>query len=69
MIGQSQLMVMGMVVEQRLAGFHAEAERQRLGRSAEQGADRRRAWSDLAAVAVVVALVLLLAANVAVGAA
>jgi hypothetical protein len=63
MIGQSHLIVMGMVAEQRIAALHAEAERHRLGRLTQPGADRHRSWPDLAALAVVFALVLL-AANV-----
>jgi hypothetical protein len=70
MIGQSHLFVMGMVTEQRVADFHAEAERHRLARLAPPRADRRQAWPDLAAVvAVITVLALLLAANFAVGAA
>jgi hypothetical protein len=69
MTGPPHLIVIGMVTEQRLADFHAEAERHRLGRVAQQGADHRRVWPELAAVAVVLALALLLVANVAVGAA
>jgi hypothetical protein len=69
MSGQPHLIVMGMIVEQRLADFHVEVERLRLARLAQQSADRRQAWPDLAAVvAVVLVLVLaLLAADVAIG--
>ena len=68
MTGQSHLIVIGMVAEQRRADFHAEAERHRLGRLALQHAEGRRAWPEVAeAVAVVVALALLITANFAVG--
>jgi hypothetical protein len=69
MSGQPHLIVMGMIVEQRLADFHVEAERLRLARLAQQCAGRRQAWPDLAAVAAVVLVLVLalLAADVAVG--
>jgi hypothetical protein len=67
MTGQPHLIVMGMVVEQRLADLHAEADRLRLAHLAQQGADRGQAWPDLAAVVAVVVTLVLLAANVAIG--
>jgi hypothetical protein len=63
MIGQSHLIVMSTVAEQRSADLHAEAARHRLGHLAGQRADHRDAWPDVVAVVAVVLLLALLFAT------
>jgi hypothetical protein len=64
MSGNPHPVVMGMVVEQRLAGFHAEAERYRLERLARRPAEDRDLRPDVFAVVLVVLLLLLLVKEV-----